>query len=103
MAKLYDIAVVTGTYTDSQGQTKKRYQNVGAVMEGQEGGQFIMLNAWFNPAGIPRKEGSESVLLSCFVPRDNSQPSASNQGQQQSRQQSAPKPQNNGFEDDIPF
>lgn len=100
MAKLYDIAVVTGEYTDSQGQTKKRYQNVGAVMEGKEGGQFIVLNSWFNPAGVPRKEGSESVLLSCFAPRDDRDKPQQSAPQQQ---RSAPKPQNNDFESEIPF
>lgn len=102
MAKIYDIAVVTGEYRNSNGETKKRYQNVGAVMEGNDGGQYIMLNAWFNPAGVPRKDGSESVLLSCFVSKDQQQDTPRQSAQQQ-QQLSSPKPQNNVFEDDIPF
>lgn len=93
MAKLFDIAVVTGTY-QAGGETKKRYQNIGAVMEGQDGGQFIMLNAWFNPAGVPRKDGSESVLLSCFVPKDKTDAP---------QQRSAPAPAAKFEEDDIAF
>jgi hypothetical protein len=66
--KIKDLAVVTGTY-QSNGETKKRYANIGALMEG-DNGQFLMLNAHFNPAGVPRKDGSESILVSMFDPKD---------------------------------
>ena len=66
--KLYDLAVKTGEYTDSQGQQKGRWQNVGAVMSSDNGGQFVMLAKWFNPAGIVDSKGGESILLSCFEP-----------------------------------
>lgn len=69
--KLYDLAVKTGTYTVN-GETKNLFANVGAVMQG-DNGQFIMLNAHFNPAAIARKEGSESILISCFEPRQQPQ------------------------------
>ena len=66
--KVKDLAVVTGTY-QSNGETKNRYANVGALMEG-DNGQFLMLNAHFNPAGVPRKDGSESILVSMFDPKE---------------------------------
>ena len=91
--KIYDLAVKTGTY-QSQGETKNRYMNVGALMESDDGNSFIMLNACFNPAGVPRKEGSESILVSCFVPKDA--------GQQQQRQQPAARKADD-FEEDIAF
>lgn len=91
--KIYDLAVKTGTY-QSQGETKNRYMNVGALMESDDGNSFIMLNACFNPAGVPRKEGSESILVSCFVPKDA--------GQQPQRQQPAPR-KSDDFEEDIAF
>jgi len=97
--KLYDLAVKTGEYRDSSGATKGRWQNVGAVMKGDDGGQFIMLAAWFNPAGITRKDGSESILVSCFEPRqqDGSPPARA----------AAPAPRQNqptsSVTDDIPF
>jgi len=34
--KIYDLAVKTGTY-QSQGETKNRYMNVGALMESDDG------------------------------------------------------------------
>jgi hypothetical protein len=38
MAKLYDVAVKTGSYTDKSGATKGRYENIGVMMEGDNGG-----------------------------------------------------------------
>ena len=71
--KLYDLAVKTGEYTDREGATKGRWQNIGAVMQGDDGSKFVMLAKWFNPAGVPDLNGknakSESILLSCFAPK----------------------------------
>lgn len=67
--KLYDLAVKTGSYTNQSGETKGRYQNIGAVMQGDDGGKFIFMSSWFNPAGVDRREGSESILVSMFEPR----------------------------------
>ena len=41
--KLYDLAVKVSEYQDQQGNKKGRWQNVGAVMQGDDGGKFIML------------------------------------------------------------
>jgi hypothetical protein len=81
--KLYDLAVKTGEYQDRNGNKKGRWQNVGAVMQGDDGGKFIMLAKWFNPAGVPdlSGRGGESILLSMFEPRnDNGQQDAHNSG-----------------------
>lgn len=69
MAKKYDLAVKTGSYIDAHGEKKARYRNIGVVMDG-ENGPFIMLNRDFNPAGVPFREGSESILVSMFAPKD---------------------------------
>ena len=76
--KTYDLAVKTGEYLTSSGEKKGRWQNVGAVMENDDGGKFIMLAKWFNPAGIADLSGraSESVLLSMFVPKERDGQSA---------------------------
>lgn len=100
--KLYDLAVKTGEYTDGQGQQKGRWLNIGAVMKGDDGGAFIMLQRTFNPAGVPdlNGRGGDSVLISCFSPQQNN-------GQQQGGQQQqgqAPQQQNGGASsDDVPF
>jgi hypothetical protein len=71
MAKrVKDLAVVTGTYTNGQGEEKRRYMNCGALMEGDDGGQFIMLSRFINYSILPRKQGSESILISVFDIRE---------------------------------
>lgn len=68
--KTHDLAVKIGTYTTKDGQTKNRYQNVGAAMENDDGGQFLMLARWFNPAGVQDGKSTESILVSMFAPRE---------------------------------
>ncbi|MBR1660285.1 MAG: hypothetical protein IJ705_08205 [Oscillospiraceae bacterium] len=68
MAKLYDLAVKVGDYL-KDGKMKNRYENIGAMWEGRDGGPFITLKATFSPAAIVRKEGSDSIIVSCFKPR----------------------------------
>jgi len=65
---IYDLAVKTGSY-EKDGQTKGRYQNVGKVMEDNDGGKFVILNRTFNPAGVPNPESRDTVLISCFTPK----------------------------------
>jgi len=69
MQKKYDLAVRVGSYVDSQGNDKSKWQNVGVIMEKDDGGQFILLNRTFNPAGVPNPDGKESVLISMFEPK----------------------------------
>lgn len=102
--KLYDLAVKTGEYKDSTGAAKGRWQNIGAVMQNDDGGKYIMLAKWFNPAGVPDLSGkgatSESILLSMFPPKDKD-------GQQTQQTQRAPAaaqaPAQSDMDDDIPF
>jgi hypothetical protein len=37
MSKLYEITVVTGKYTNKDGQEKSRYQTIGSVIETKNG------------------------------------------------------------------
>ena len=83
--KLRDLVVKTGTYTDGQGQEKACWQNIGALMKSDDGGEFVILHRWFNPAGIPNPDNRDSVLVSCFKPEQ----------QGQGRQQQGAAPQNN--------
>ena len=43
MGKIYDIRAVTGEY-EKDGETKKRYTTIGAVLETKKGGQMIKLD-----------------------------------------------------------
>lgn len=69
MKKLYDLAVRTGSYI-KDGLEKGKYENIGAVMEG-DNGKFMFLKRSFNPAGVPFKDGSESIIVSMFTPKKN--------------------------------
>lgn len=100
--KLYDLAVKTGEYKDSTGAMKGRWQNIGAVMQNDDGGKYIMLSKWFNPAGVPDLSGknatNESILLSMFPPKDGQQT------QQTQRAPAATAPAGGSMpDDDIPF
>lgn len=68
--KLYDLTVKTGEYIDREGNTKANWLTIGALMEGNDGNMFAMIERTFNPAGVPFKEGSRSILVSCFEPRE---------------------------------
>lgn len=71
--KYKDLCVKTGEYTTSSGEKKGRWQNVGSIMKGDDGSEFIFLSKWFNPAGVPDLQGknSESIVLSMFEPKKN--------------------------------
>jgi hypothetical protein len=93
MTKIKDLAVKTGEYTVN-GETKGRYENVGAVMQG-DNGKFIMLKRTFNPAGVPNPDGRDSVLISMFDVKDaqGNKPAAA----------PAPRAPAQTADDDIPF
>ena len=84
--KTHDIVAKVGEYTDRQGQTKARYENVGALMQG-DNGPFIMMKRTFNIAGLPQ-DGRDNALLSCFEPRDDQQGGNNGNRQQSTRQSS---------------
>lgn len=89
MAKLInELTVITGTYTNKEGQQKNRYQRIGSIIDTKNG-----------PMGkidvIPLKEGGWDGWFYINEPRDDQQP------QRQPRQQ-----RGSGFDDmdsDIPF
>ena len=68
MTKLWDLAVKAGEYL-KDGRTRNRWENIGAMWEGRDGNPYITMKATFNPAAIQRKEGSDSIFISCFEPK----------------------------------
>lgn len=65
--KRYDLAVKTGTYM-KDGEEKNRYQNIGAVFQG-DNGFYMVLDRTFNPAGVPNPDNRDGVIVSMFEPR----------------------------------
>jgi hypothetical protein len=86
MPKKYDVVAITGEYTDSQGKTKKRYLNCGAIFE---------------------KDGKFSLKLEAIPVESNGwfglyPPKSSKETAQQGTQQ-AQAAIGGDFDDDIPF
>lgn len=93
--KIKDLAIKVGSY-ESEGKTKNRYQNVGAVLETAEGGKFILLDRTFNPAGAPNPDNKSTVLISMFDIKDDKK-----EARQEAMQPQAAQP--NTMDDEIPF
>ena len=66
--KKYEVVARIGSYTDSQGQEKGRFENVGVVIQNKNGGFNLLLKKTFNPAGLATPD-QESVILSLFEPK----------------------------------
>lgn len=81
--KLFDAVVKTGEYTNGQGETKGRYENIGSIMQG-DSGMFMILKRTFNAAGVPNPDCKDSVIVSFF---EQQQQQNNQQGQQQNSQQ----------------
>jgi len=116
--KIRDVVVKVGEYTDhNTGETKGRFENVGALMRNDEDDSyFIMLRRTFNPAGVPNNDERGSVLLSCYVPqdqRDQQKEDRSGGGyanrtggerpSQRAARESPQRPLSEDMSDDIPF
>lgn len=66
--KRYDAAVVVGEYTDANGQKKKRYKTIGAVLEGEHG-PYLLLDATILSMqlfALANRDRRDSVLVSLF-------------------------------------
>lgn len=70
MSRLKDLAVKVGSYVDNQGNQKNRYQNIGVLMSGNDGGQYILLDPLINLAAVPREAGKDRIMVSMFDPRE---------------------------------
>lgn len=114
MAKSLTIKV--GEFTNQQGETKGNYVRVGSLMQGNDGGEYIILDPTVSLAGcltrqnfMNHKNGKpvrDSLMVSIF---DNNGQQQQNNNQQQGQQQAAsaqnnaPAQQGREFDDDIPF
>lgn len=70
MAKTHDLSVAVGVYTDRSGEQKKRWKTIGSIVETQGGGKVILIDATFNPAGVPREPGRDQIMISMFTPNE---------------------------------
>jgi hypothetical protein len=96
MAYMGDICVVTGKYTDNQGQSKNRYEKIGAWFQDGEG--RISIKVTMIPLIPPSKEGDSGFFASLFHQQDNGKKAAP-APQQQPQQQPPAQPQAQGWYD----
>jgi len=99
--KIHDLCVSVGKYNGSDGKEKNRYQTVGVMMETDAGGRFILLEPWFNPAGIAHDPG-KSIMISLFDPKPHDGAGQSAPPPASSSAPASP-PTAPGNPDDIPF
>lgn len=111
--KIKDLAVKTGSYTDRNGETKGRYENVGSILQLDDGGKILLLKRSFNPAGVPFKEGSDQIIISMFDPKPRDGEGSFQEAPRAAAPASRQVPPETlaranavaggGFDDDIPF
>ena len=102
--KIKDLMVKVDEYTNSKGEKKARWQNVGAEMESDDGSKYLLLERWFNPAGVPdlSGKGAKSIMLWRFDVKNND--GGNNQSAALASPAAGAKQQSqNDFNDDIPF
>ena len=92
MPKTFDIVASTGTYTGNDGQEKRRYQNVGMIIE-KDGKMYVKMTSLVTVDD----EGKVINFFSCFEPKGQGQGKASPQKEAPADSQ-APD-----FNDDMPF
>ncbi len=102
MAKLKDLCVVVGEY-EKDGQTKKRWQTIGALMETKDGGQFVLLDPLVNLAAIQREAGRDRIIVSLFDPKGDNKPVHGDSAYKAAQQMQAPITPASDFDDSIPF
>lgn len=95
-----DLMVKVDEYTNSKGEKKARWQKIGAEMQGDDGSTYLVMDRWFNPAGVPdlSGKGGKSIILWRFDPRDNNASAPA-----QSAASSPNKSDSGQPNDEIPF
>jgi len=72
--KIKNLSVKTREYKDKDGNPKANWQNIGVIMENDQGKQFILLEKWVNLSGLPNfsgKENSSSIMVNVFDVENN--------------------------------
>jgi len=73
ITKIADLAIKVGEY-EKDGKTKGEYENIGSLMEGDDGSEFLLINnSALNPslAMIANRERKRRVLVSVFRENPN--------------------------------
>lgn len=88
MTKLYEITIVSGKYTNKDGQEKSRYQNIGSVIQ-TKNGPMLKLDS------IPLPDGGWNGWAYMNTPKPKDE--------QKGEYKGLPKGADIDFDDQIPF
>lgn len=102
MPILKNLVVKNGSYTTRDGAEKHRWLTIGQLHAGQNGNDYVTLDAHINLAALPRKDGDTRVMVSLFDPKETDSGGRGSGGRAQA-QVPKPGPQDPEFDDDIPF
>jgi len=95
--KIKNLCVASGKYTGNDGQEHTNWLTIGAILQKEDGGKFMLLERTFNPAGCPNPENRSTLIVSMF----DVKPKDGEQAQSQSQESSSGMP--DFKDDDIPF
>ena len=106
MTILKNLVVKNGSYLTRDGQEKNRWLTIGQLHSGQNGNDYVTLDAHINLAALPRKDGDTRVMVSLFDPKV-AEDGGSGRGSGGRAQAQVPKQSGKDdgleFDDDIPF
>ena len=97
--KVKDAVVKLREYQDRDGNKKAQWANVGSLMRGDDGNEYLLLDRHFNPAGIANPDGRNNVLITFFDVKRDDQAGGNSGGQQ--RQSGGQN--RSDVDDQIPF
>ena len=103
MSKVKDIVVSVRKYQDREGNTKNQWANVGSLMRGDDGNEFILLDRHFNPAGIANPDNRNNVLLSMFDAKPREDQGRRDDSPAQTRENGQGRSQRSDMDEEIPF
>ncbi len=64
-----ELCVIADTYTNRDGEEKKRWLKVGEIHTSKDGKEYMTLDPIVNLAAIPRREGDSRIFVSMFDPK----------------------------------
>jgi hypothetical protein len=95
------LSAKTGTYINKEGEQKNEYTKIGALMPGNDGGEYMLLDPTVNLAGVLLKQNAlaakenkpmrDSVMVSVFDEQNQGYQQQQPQAPQQGYQQPAPQ------------
>ncbi len=100
----YNLCVKIGEY-ESGGETKNRWQKIGRLMPGKDGGYFALLDALYISTqlnGLANKEHKDAIIVSCFE-EDGDKGSSGGSGRTGQSSGGSSGGQSAPPSDDIPF